>query len=61
MKIDFRKKQQYFKNLNGLNDVYLWREKNGYGVGINGTNKHFKVKKENVESKVIQLIGFKIK
>ncbi|MAX51521.1 MAG: hypothetical protein CMH22_06035 [Methylophaga sp.] len=42
MTIDGRRKQQYFKNLYGLNDVYVWKEaKNNYGVGINGTSNHY--------------------
>jgi hypothetical protein len=57
MKIDFRKRQQEFKNRNGLNNIYVWKEKTGkYGVGINGTSQHFEVLKENVQDKVIELI-----
>lgn len=41
MKIDARKNSQYFKNLNGLNDVYVWKEaKDKFSVGINGTSHH---------------------
>lgn len=41
MTIDARKRKQYFKNLNGLNDVYVWKEaKNKFSVGINGTSHH---------------------
>ena len=41
MRIDARLKQQRFKNINGLNDVYVWKEKDKtYKVGINGTNCH---------------------
>ena len=60
MKIDFRKKQQSFVNINGLNNVYVWKEKdNFFGVGINGTSEHYKVSKENVLEKVNVLINFK--
>jgi len=41
MKIDGRLKQQYFKNLHNLNDVYVWKEEDKtYKVGINGTSHH---------------------
>ena len=41
MKIDGRLKQQYFKNLHNLNDVYVWKEEDkSYKVGINGTSHH---------------------
>ena len=44
--IDFRKKSQYIGN------IYIWKEKDGYGVGINGSSHHYKVSKDNVYSKV---------
>jgi hypothetical protein len=60
MKIDFRKKEQRFRNINGLNDVYLWKEKDNYfGVGINGTSHHYKISKNNVVEKVNLLINLK--
>ncbi len=60
MKIDFRKKEQTFKNQNGLNNVYVWKEgNNSYGVGINGTSHHYKVDKADVKTKVKTLINLK--
>jgi hypothetical protein len=60
MKLDFRKKTQRFKNVNGLNSVYVWKEKdNSYGVGINGTSHHYRVDKEDVAQKVNLLINLK--
>ena len=46
MKIDYRKKKQHIGN------IYIWKEMDGYGVGINGTSNHFLVSKENVQTKV---------
>lgn len=58
MKVDFRKKQQSFKNVNGLSDVYVWKEENNfYGVGINGTSHHHKVHIDNVSAKINLLIN----
>ena len=58
MQIDARKKRQYFKNINGLNDVYVWKEKkNIYSVGINGTSHHFgNMAKHKAEGMVTMLI-----
>ena len=59
MQIDARKKEQYFKNINGLNDVYVWRnrDKKTYDVGINGTSYHYKnLSKEQTEVFVTSLI-----
>lgn len=40
MKIDRRKKAQYFRNMYGLNDVYAHKKDGLYDVGINGTSHH---------------------
>jgi len=59
MKIDFRKKKQYFKNRNGNNDVYVWKNKdNSFSIGINGTSMHYKVDKSFVIDKVKELVMF---
>jgi len=43
MRIDGRLKQQYFKNIHKLNDVYVWKEQDKtYKVGINGTSHHYR-------------------
>ncbi len=57
MRIDARKNKQYFKNVNGLNNVYVWKEKDKtYSVGINGTSHHHghmeKVKAETMVTKL---------
>lgn len=58
MTIDGRLKQQRFKNLYGLNDVYVWKEKNKlYSVGINGTSHHIgRLPKHKAEIMVTSLI-----
>lgn len=58
MKIDGRKKEQYFKNINGLNDVYVWKTaKNIYSIGINGTSHHFgNMQKHKAEVMITSLI-----
>jgi len=41
MAIDGRLTKQYFKNINNLGDVYVWKEwDKSYTVGINGTSHH---------------------
>ena len=41
MAIDGRMTKQYFKNINNLGDVYVWKERDkSYKVGINGTSHH---------------------
>lgn len=58
MKIDARLKDQRFKNIYGLNPVYVWKEKDKtYSVGINGTSHHHvKLTKEQAELTVTCLI-----
>lgn len=58
MKIDTRKRKQYFKNVNGLNNVYVWKEKDKtYSVGINGTSHHYgHMEKLKAETMVTNLI-----
>ena len=41
MKIDRRKKVQYFRNSYSNKDVYVHKEKDIYSVGINGTSHHY--------------------
>ena len=54
MKIDGRLKEQNFKNLYGLNNVYVHKDgKNNYSVGINGTSLHdTKLTKDKAETTV---------
>lgn len=40
MKIDKRKKVQYFRNMYGLNNIYVHKKSGYYNVGINGTSHH---------------------
>ena len=47
--IDFRKKNQRVGN------IYVWKEKDGFGVGINGTSQHFKVDKNSLKTKIEEL------
>ena len=61
MKIDFRKKDQHFKNKHGLNDVYLWKEDFGiFRVGINGTSEHYIIERNQVSEYVEKLVNFNI-
>ena len=41
MKIDRRKKVQYFRNAYSYKDVYVHKENDTYKVGINGTSHHY--------------------
>lgn len=63
MKIDLRKSRQYFKNRNGLNDVYVYRNtpsKGIYQTGINGTSYHYQTSiKGDLEELVEMLINIK--
>lgn len=54
------KKEQRFANKHGLNSVYVWKQKDGYQVGINGTSHHFGgLSFESSEKKVLELINIK--
>lgn len=59
MKIDFRKSRQYFKNTNGLNDVYVYRNtplKGIHQTGINGTSYHYQTTDRNHLKELVQML-----
>jgi hypothetical protein len=63
--IDLRRKSQYFKLEHyPKKELYMWKNKYGYDIGVNGTSFHTFLSKEKltnkkIKEKIIELINNK--